>query len=130
MCQQLSKGIVYPLAPKSTQVLDLAHQKEFVALWCSWIKCPSSTGALSLPLMICIICTAGLNLAVFRDERGVAHALDAYCPHMGANLGAGGRVKGNCLECPFHAWRFRGDDGKCTHIPYTDKSEYHVKAHD
>lgn len=79
-------------------------------------------------LFLCI--TAGLNLAVFRDERGVAHALDAYCPHMGANLGAGGRVKGNCLECPFHAWRFRGDDGKCTHIPYTDKSEYQVRPND
>ena len=79
-------------------------------------------------LFLCI--TAGLNLAVFRDEHGVAHALDAYCPHMGANLGAGGRVKGNCLECPFHAWRFRGDDGKCTHIPYTDKSEYRVRPND
>ena len=27
MCEQLLKGIVYPLAVKSTQVLDLAHQK-------------------------------------------------------------------------------------------------------
>ncbi|PVD22374.1 hypothetical protein C0Q70_18184 [Pomacea canaliculata] len=63
----------------------------------------------------------GLNLAVFRDEKGVAHALDAYCPHMGAHLAAGGRVKGDCLECPFHAWRFRGEDGKCMHIPYSEK---------
>lgn len=63
----------------------------------------------------------GLNLAVFRDDKGVAYALDAYCPHMGAHLGAGGRVSGDCLECPFHGWRFRGEDGKCTHIPYADK---------
>ena len=28
VCEQLVKGIVYPLAEKSTQVLDLAHQKE------------------------------------------------------------------------------------------------------
>lgn len=63
----------------------------------------------------------GLNLAVFRDEQGTAHALDAYCPHMGANLAAGGRVIGDCLECPFHAWRFRGQDGKCTRIPYAEK---------
>ena len=27
VCEQLLKGIVYPLAVKSTQVLDLAHQK-------------------------------------------------------------------------------------------------------
>ena len=32
VCEQLLKGIVYPLAIKSTQVLDLAHQKERVAL--------------------------------------------------------------------------------------------------
>ncbi|XP_064616986.1 cholesterol 7-desaturase nvd-like [Liolophura sinensis] len=62
----------------------------------------------------------GLNLAVFRDDNGEAHAIDAYCPHMGANLAAGGRVVGDCLECPFHGWQFRGADGKCTKIPYTD----------
>ena len=28
VCEQLLKGITYPLAVKSTQVLDLAHQKE------------------------------------------------------------------------------------------------------
>ena len=32
MCEQLIKGIVYPLAVESTQVLDLGHQKERVAL--------------------------------------------------------------------------------------------------
>ena len=50
VCEQLLKGIVYPLAVKSTQVLDLAHQKERDALWCSWIQFPSFTGALSLSL--------------------------------------------------------------------------------
>ncbi|KAJ8300919.1 hypothetical protein KUTeg_022438, partial [Tegillarca granosa] len=63
----------------------------------------------------------GLNLAVFRAEDGHIHAIDAYCPHMGANLAAGGRVVGNCLECPFHGWLFRGHDGKCTKIPYAEK---------
>lgn len=63
----------------------------------------------------------GLQLAVFRDESGVSHAVDAYCPHMGANLAVGGRVVGDCLECPFHGWKFRGHDGKCTEIPYADK---------
>ncbi|XP_012939271.1 cholesterol 7-desaturase [Aplysia californica] len=63
----------------------------------------------------------GQNLAVFRDETGTAHVLDAYCPHMGANLAVGGRVLDGCIECPFHAWRFRGVDGKCVSIPYTEK---------
>ncbi|KAH9488224.1 Cholesterol 7-desaturase [Bulinus truncatus] len=67
------------------------------------------------------VSAVGQNLAVFRDEHGEAHVLDAYCPHMGANLAAGGRVIGDCLECPFHAWQFRGFDGKCVKIPYTEK---------
>jgi len=65
---------------------------------------------------------AGKTLAVFRGEDGRAHVLDAYCCHNGANLAAGGLVKGSCLECPFHGWQFRGDDGKCTHIPYCERT--------
>ncbi|XP_052675117.1 cholesterol 7-desaturase nvd-like [Crassostrea angulata] len=63
----------------------------------------------------------GLNLAVFRGEDGTIHVIDAYCPHMGANLAVGGRVVGDCLECPFHGWQFRGSDGQCTKIPYSEK---------
>ncbi|XP_061335654.1 cholesterol 7-desaturase nvd-like isoform X1 [Pezoporus flaviventris] len=63
----------------------------------------------------------GEQLAVFRTQDGQAFVVDAYCPHLGANLAAGGRVVGNCIECPFHGWRFRGEDGKCTSIPYVEK---------
>ncbi|PAA87755.1 hypothetical protein BOX15_Mlig020921g1 [Macrostomum lignano] len=59
----------------------------------------------------------GKTLAVFRTESGEAHILDAYCPHFGANMGAGGRVVGDCIECPFHGWQFRGSDGRCARIP-------------
>ncbi len=34
----------------------------------------------------------GQNFAVFRDDGGKAHVLDAYCAHLGANLGVGGKV--------------------------------------
>ena len=61
---------------------------------------------------------------MFRGEDGRAHVVDAYCPHLGANLGVGGTVKGSCIECPFHGWAFDGDTGKCTHIPYADKSKF------
>ena len=47
-------------------------------------------------------------------------ALDAYCPHLGAHLGYGGKVVGGDIECPFHGWRFN-TDGRCTSIPYADK---------
>lgn len=67
--------------------------------------------------------SAGEQLAAFRTQDGQAHVVDAYCPHLGANLAAGGRVVGDCIECPFHGWQFRGEDGKCTSIPYAEKGE-------
>nr|XP_005295690.1 cholesterol 7-desaturase nvd-like [Chrysemys picta bellii] len=63
----------------------------------------------------------GEQVAVFRALDGQVYVVDAYCPHLGANLAAGGRVVGNCIECPFHGWQFRGEDGKCTTIPYAEK---------
>ncbi|XP_030379925.1 cholesterol 7-desaturase isoform X2 [Scaptodrosophila lebanonensis] len=44
---------------------------------------------------------------------------DAYCPHLGANLGIGGRVVGDNIVCPFHQWSFRGTDGACINVPYS-----------
>ncbi|KAF7241003.1 Cholesterol 7-desaturase [Varanus komodoensis] len=63
----------------------------------------------------------GEQFAVFRGSDGDVHVLEAYCPHLGANLAVGGRVQGGCLECPFHGWQFRGEDGKCVRIPYAEK---------
>lgn len=62
----------------------------------------------------------GSSLLVFRGaEDGKVHVLDPYCPHLGADL-QDGKVVGDCVECPFHGWRFRGADGKCAHIPYSE----------
>uniref|UniRef100_A0A8C4QVF0 cholesterol 7-desaturase n=1 Tax=Eptatretus burgeri TaxID=7764 RepID=A0A8C4QVF0_EPTBU len=63
----------------------------------------------------------GEQLAVFRADEGQVSIFHAYCPHLGANLAMGGKVRGNCLECPFHGWRFRAEDGKCVEIPYARK---------
>ncbi|KAG8301246.1 cholesterol 7-desaturase nvd-like [Homalodisca vitripennis] len=63
----------------------------------------------------------GENFAVFRSKSGEVYILDAYCPHLGANMAIGGVVKDECLECPFHSWQFRGEDGKCSSIPYAAK---------
>jgi phenylpropionate dioxygenase-like ring-hydroxylating dioxygenase large terminal subunit len=59
----------------------------------------------------------GRDLVAFRGEDGVAHVLDAHCPHQGAHMGMNGCVVGNELRCPFHGWRF-GGDGRCAGIPY------------
>ncbi|XP_072344230.1 cholesterol 7-desaturase nvd isoform X1 [Scyliorhinus torazame] len=63
----------------------------------------------------------GEQVAVYRGQDGQAYIVDAYCPHLGANLAVGGQVMGNCIECPFHGWQFRGEDGKCVKIPYAEK---------
>ena len=62
----------------------------------------------------------GEKLVAFRGNDGAVHVLDAYCAHMGADLGSGGRVIGNDIECPFHAWRYCGT-GECVAIPYAKK---------
>ncbi|MBK6517170.1 MAG: Rieske (2Fe-2S) protein [Polyangiaceae bacterium] len=62
---------------------------------------------------------AGEHLALFRDGDGQVCALEARCPHLGADLSAG-VVKDGCLQCPFHHWRFRGD-GSVSHIPYQER---------
>jgi len=59
----------------------------------------------------------GRELVVFRTERGELGALDAYCPHLGAHLGHGGRVVGECVRCPFHGFDF-DRTGACAATPY------------
>jgi phenylpropionate dioxygenase-like ring-hydroxylating dioxygenase large terminal subunit len=61
------------------------------------------------------IAYADRRLVGFRTRSGQIGILDAYCSHMGADL-AMGRVVEECLECPFHNWRF-ATDGKCLSIP-------------
>ena len=47
--------------------------------------------------------------------------MDAYCPHLGANLALGGRVEGCNLVCPYHWWEYDGD-GRNVRIPYSDRT--------
>ncbi|KAI1301425.1 Cholesterol 7-desaturase [Halotydeus destructor] len=63
------------------------------------------------------------EIILLRDESGKAIAMDAYCPHLGANIGHGGSVVSNaqgdaCVRCPFHGWLFRASDGQCVQVPY------------
>ena len=60
------------------------------------------------------------ELALYRTRSGEAVLQDAFCPHLGANLGVEGRVVGETIRCPFHGWRF-GKDGVCEEIPYCEE---------
>jgi len=62
----------------------------------------------------------GRELVLFRTQEGRAQVLDAFCAHLGANLGVGGRVDGDCLRCPFHAWAYDAE-GRCVDIPYAER---------
>ncbi|MFK7898776.1 MAG: Rieske 2Fe-2S domain-containing protein [Myxococcota bacterium] len=63
----------------------------------------------------------GHEMVLFRTRSGAAKVLDPFCPHLGAHLGHGGRVMGETIRCPFHAWQFDGTSGSCTHIPYCER---------
>jgi phenylpropionate dioxygenase-like ring-hydroxylating dioxygenase large terminal subunit len=70
----------------------------------------------------------GTDLVLWRDDGCSAGAgpadvawrlFDAYCPHLRAHLGVGGRVGGGCLVCPFHEWSFDAG-GANVGIPYAE----------
>jgi nitrite reductase/ring-hydroxylating ferredoxin subunit len=62
----------------------------------------------------------GRDLVLFRGADGTPFVLDAYCPHLGAHLAAGGQVEDGCIRCPFHGWKFAGETGRCVEVPYDE----------
>lgn len=56
------------------------------------------------------------ELVVFRDATGKAAVLSDTCVHRGGSLAGGKVLKDNCIQCPYHGWRFNSD-GICTRIP-------------
>jgi 3-ketosteroid 9alpha-monooxygenase subunit A len=62
----------------------------------------------------------GKKLVLYRAEGGEARVFDAHCPHLGADLGVGGKVEGDSIRCPFHGWRF-GEGGRCVEVPYAKR---------
>lgn len=62
----------------------------------------------------------GQDFVIWRTSGGEARVFDAHCPHLGAHLGHGGKVEGDSIRCPFHAWCFN-ESGRCQEIPYAKK---------
>ena len=50
----------------------------------------------------------GRKIVFFRGNDYRVRALDARCPHLGADLGMG-TVDHNAVRCAFHGWTFDGD---------------------
>lgn len=59
------------------------------------------------------------RIVVYRGKSNQIYALDAFCPHLGADLG-NGKVSGENIQCYFHQWELNGT-GKLEKIPCLDK---------
>ena len=68
----------------------------------------------------------GKLVAVFKCGHEVK-AIDDICPHMGVSL-AGGHVEDGIVTCPWHAWRFRLDDGAWADNPRIKIGSYPVRV--
>lgn len=73
---------------------------------------------------------SGRMVAIFL-LKGEYHAIDDACPHMGASL-ADGHIEGGVVTCPWHAWRFRLEDGAWCDNPRvkTDRFELRIEGQD
>ena len=63
----------------------------------------------------------GENIVVWCDENESISVSEAYCPHLGSDLGpaAGGRVCGGRIVCPFHGFEYDAT-GQCVATPYAN----------
>lgn len=68
----------------------------------------------------------GRMVAVFL-ENGSYHAIDDFCPHMGASL-AGGFLQEGVVVCPWHAWRFCVKDGTWCDNPSVGIDAFEVQV--
>jgi phenylpropionate dioxygenase-like ring-hydroxylating dioxygenase large terminal subunit len=59
------------------------------------------------------------RVVIYRTESGKLNAMDAFCPHMGADLG-NGKVVGNKIQCYFHQWEFH-ENGQIAKIPCRER---------
>lgn len=69
---------------------------------------------------VATVAAFGTELVLWRDAAGDRHVAEAWCPHLGAHLGHGGRVEDDCLVCPFHEWSFDAG-GANVAIPYAER---------
>ena len=61
----------------------------------------------------------GENIVIWCDDAGQVCVAEAYCAHLGSNLGpaAGGRICDGRLVCPFHGFEY-DTTGQCVATPF------------
>ena len=58
---------------------------------------------------------------------GKYYAMDDYCPHMGASLGAG-QIWEDAVICDRHLWAFRLEDGTSPDVPTLKAETFQVRV--
>lgn len=75
-----------------------------------------------------VISVGDKGVAVFH-EKGCYYAIDDRCPHAGASLSSG-HVENGIVTCPWHAWRFRLNDGAWADNPRVKTGTYPTVVED
>lgn len=55
----------------------------------------------------------GVDIIVWKDEKGTTSIMDAHCPHLGVHLASGGEILNDEIRCAFHHRCFN-TKGKCS----------------
>ena len=84
----------------------------YINFW--YVACQSAdiTFGAQKPLKITML---GHQFALWRDTDGQVKCVSNTCTHRSGAL-ADGRIRGDCIECPYHGWTFNGD-GTCVRLP-------------
>ena len=77
-----------------------------------WYVAEQSRNLTEKPLKVQLL---GAQFVLWRDSKGKVNCVSNTCTHRGGALGDG-RIRGDCIECPYHGWQFSGD-GSCTRLP-------------
>ncbi len=77
-----------------------------------WYAVEFGAAVAEAPVKVSVL---GHDLALFRTSDGTIHAHSDLCVHRGGSL-SGGRVVDDCVECPYHGWRYNSE-GRCVSIP-------------
>ena len=109
---------------------NMVSRHAFRGAGTKWIKLDTGdvTDLDALPEATPTKAKAGINDLVLVRIGGSVHALHAVCAHAGGPLAQGTVVDG-CLECPWHASRFRLTDGHVVRGPAVyDQPAYEIRA--
>lgn len=111
---------------------NMVNRHAFRGAGTKWIRLDTGdvTDLATLPESTPTKAKAGINDLVIVRIGDTVYALHAVCAHAGGPL-PGGTVVDGCIECPWHASRFRLTDGHVRRGPALyDQPAYEIRAAD